>query len=324
MTSIDQLIAGPDPLMGETFDANSVEGTEIFDRVTMGPTSHIRFTPRIRNGVIAATGIATVAATVMTLTLGSVGSPVMNAAAAEMTKLASNAASAPALQGRYVILSETDTQAGVAGEFQRTSVIDTETGASTTYQFAAALDGVAPSSDYTSAPSVLTEGSDPTSSETWFAALPTDPTALSAKLLQIAKQQVAESDAQLAKLQRTTGEKAFVQQPTLSDDDYIYQEADTLLWSPLVEPDLRSALYEVLASMSGYSVNETATDPSGRTAIAMTRTYSGTNETDTTYEDPTTGAVLAQTWNGAGGDITAVYQPVTSTNVPPSDPYPSN
>jgi hypothetical protein len=56
----------------------------------------------------------------------------------------------------------------------------------------------------------------------------------------------------------------------------------------------------------------------------MTRSYSGTNETDTTYEDPATGAVLAQIGDGAGGDISAVYQPVTSANTIPSDPYPSN
>jgi len=48
----------------------------------------------------------------------------------------------------------------------------------------------------------------------------------------------------------------------------------------------------------------------------------GVSETDTTYEDPSTGAVLAQVWNRASGSdvITAVLQPVTSTNIAPSNP----
>jgi hypothetical protein len=53
----------------------------------------------------------------------------------------------------------------------------------------------------------------------------------------------------------------------------------------------------------------------------MTRHDSGVPETDTTYEDPATGAVLAQIWQENGDTITAVSQPVTSSNTIPSNPY---
>jgi hypothetical protein len=304
MTTIDELIAGRDPLKGASpKNTDSAEATALFNSVIAsdGPTHKV--THRVRRGAFAGAGIAGIAATVLAFSLGNVGVPVQSAAAAALNKLATNSASVARLQGRYVVMSETDTQAGEAGEFKRTTVIDTQTGASTTYQQAYPLNGVAPGADYTGAPAALTEGPDPSSTEAWFAALPTEPTALSAKLLSLAKAQA--------------------QTPTLTDDDYLYQEADLLLWSPLVQPTLRSALYQVLASTTGYSINQSATDPAGRTAIAMIRTYSGVNETDTTYEDPSTGAVLAQIWNGAGGDITAVYQPVTSTNAMPSNPYQS-
>jgi hypothetical protein len=233
-------------------------------------------------------------------------------------------ATAPA-EGRYVVLAETDTETGLAGESERTSVIDTQTGASTTYQRAAPLDDQAPDPTYTDIPAVLTEGPDPTSTEAWYSALPTDPSALRAKLLAVAKQQqaqaVAETDEQAAKVGKTL--PAGDGQPMLSDDDYVYQEADTLLWSPLVQPALRSALYKVLAATSGFTITSDATDPSGRPAIAMVRHYTGVTETDTTYEDPATGAVLAQIWQGGSDTITAVYKPVTSSDTVPVNPYTS-
>jgi hypothetical protein len=79
-----------------------------------------------------------------------------------------------------------------------------------------------------------------------------------------------------------------VQQPALSDDDHVDQEDDTLLWSPLAQPTLRAALYRVLAGTAGFTISDDVTDPAGRSAIAMTRHYSGLSETDITYEDPIT------------------------------------
>jgi hypothetical protein len=252
--------------------------------------------------------------------------PALTAKQALLFRLASVSTAIPAPTGRFVVLSETDTETGLAGASERTSVVDTVTGASTTYQHAVAVGGHAPSSSYTSEPSILTEGADPTSTEAWYAALPTAPTALRAKLLVVATQQAQQAQAivqqQAAKAGKTlpVGE---VQQAALSDDDYVYQEADTLLWSPLVRPTLRAALYKVLAGTDGYTITDDVTDPDGRPAIAMTRHYNGVPETDTTYEDPATGAVLAQIWDENGNTITALYQPVTSSNTIPPNPYTS-
>jgi hypothetical protein len=244
---------------------------------------------------------------------------------AVLYRLASLSADAPAPQGRYVVLAETDTATSVPGQSQRTTVVDTQTGASTTYQ------EPYPGSK---APATLTEGPDPTSTEAWFAALPTDPTALRAQLLSIAKQQAAEATQQFQQQAAAAGKAVApgVEQPALSDDDYVYEEADLLLWSPLVQPVLRSALYKVLAGTSGIVINPTATDPAGRPAVAMTRHDDGVPSTSTTYEDPSSGAVLAQVWTqtwtnseqqSASETETAVYQPVTSTDTMPSDPYPA-
>jgi hypothetical protein len=219
-------------------------------------------------------------------------------------RLASASTTASAPQGRYVVLAETDTESDEPGQSQRTTVVDTETGASTTYQ--QPYQG-------TNAPSTLTEGPDPTSTEAWYTALPTNPAALRSQLLTMAKQQAAKVG------------RVIPPEPALSDDDYVYEEADDLLWSPLVQPPLRSALYKVLAGTSGVTVNPNVTDPAGRPAIAMTRRDNGVPSSATTYEDPTSGAVLAQVWSTDSGaeTITAVYQPVTSTDTIPVNPYAS-
>jgi hypothetical protein len=101
------------------------------------------------------------------------------------------------------------------------------------------------------------------------------------------------------------------------------EEADDLLWSPLLRPALRSALYKVLAATSGYTIDAHVTDPAGRPAISMTRRYAGVDSSAITYEDPTTGAVLAQIWKTGDDTITAIYQPITSTDTItiPADPY---
>ncbi|MGH8979671.1 MAG: hypothetical protein ACRDWE_01430 [Acidimicrobiales bacterium] len=234
-------------------------------------------------------------------------------------RLASVSISAPALQGRYMVLDETDSETGYPGVFRRTSVVDTRTGSSVTYQQAYTTKGIkVPNATYqpgstpgTAAstvgpPTQLTSGPDPASTAAWYAALPTDPVALRAKLLTLATHVVNGIAPAL--------------DPTFTDDDYVYEEADTMLWSPLVPPALRSALYKVLAGTSGYTVT-TGTDPSGRAAIVMTRTYTGDGETDVTYENPSTGAVLAQVWQTGNDVISAVYQPVTATTTIPPNPY---
>jgi len=244
-------------------------------------------------------------------------------------RLASISAAVPPLEGRYAVLTETDTDSRVTSETQRTSVIDTETGASTTYQHATGS-GEPPNAvhvGFTGVPPVLSEGPDPTSTEAWFAALPTEPTALRAQLLAIAQQQATQAGK---------GVPGAIQ-PASSDDDSVYEEATSLLRSPLVLPGLRAALYQVLARTSGVTVNQGATDPAGRPAIVMTRTGSGAGvefgqvvhnlpghpATDVTYEDPATGAVLAQAWTVGGDTMIAVYQPATGSATIPPDPYPA-
>jgi hypothetical protein len=285
---------------------------------------------RLALSASAAVGVAAVAiAVVGTTALGGAGGGAAPAAASAKTlavyRLASASAAAPALTGRYYVLSETDTETGQDGPSKRTSVINAQTGASVTYQQAATG---------TNIPGTLTEGPDATSTEAWYQALPTDPTTLRAKLLSVAQQQQQQAEQEMAEqakealaknpsLAGKLGSKLTPKQPQLSDDVLVYQEANLLLWSPLVQPQLRAALYRVIANTGGYSLNSNATDPSGRPAVAMTNTSTvdGTPETDVIYEDPSTGAVLAQVWKMGTDTITSVYQPVTTSNTVPSDPY---
>jgi hypothetical protein len=217
-------------------------------------------------------------------------------------------------------LGETDSETGEPGQSRRVTVVDTQSGASTTYQEPYA------GSD---APSVLTGVSDPTSTAAYYAALPTDPAALRATLLTIAQQQQDQAHAQMSQQAATAGKALAgpVELATPTDDDLVFEEAVDMLWNPVVQPGLRSALYKVLAGTSGVIINPQSTDPDGRPAIEMSRRDAGVPSSSTTYEDPTTGAVLAQIWSTTGSTpsdtdtITAVYQPVTSSNTMPSDPY---
>jgi hypothetical protein len=236
-------------------------------------------------------------------------------------KLADASVSAPATQGRYVVLAETDSETDEPGQSRRTTVIDSQTGSSVTYQ--------QPYSD-SNAPSELTEGPDRTDAEAWFVALPTKPAALRARLLHMAKAQQRQGNAMMRRKRKLEARESGshqalpkIAEPRPSDGDLVYEEANDLLWSPLTPPALRAALYKVLAATSGFTVDANATDPSGRPAVTMTRhtTLDGTAETDVTYEDPSTGAVLAQVWKTGSDTITAVYQPVTGTDTMPSNPY---
>lgn len=267
------------------------------------------------------------------------GSSAANAGSAVLYRLASAASAVPPLQGRYTVRSETDTDSRVVGETQRTEVIDTQTGASTIYQHATtnAQGGGTVHLGDTGAPTVHTEGPDPTLAEGWFAALSTDPDTLRGQLLSIGKQPAAPPEASTPGIAPAEKSGPGAAQPALGDDDVVYEEANGLLWDPLVPPALRSALYQVLAQTSGVTVNPNATDPAGRPAIAMSRTGSevgveagqlvhnlpGNPATGTTYEDPSTGAVLAQVWQVGRDTLTAVYQPATGSPTIPPDPYPA-
>lgn len=324
--SLEALVAGQ-PFMPFTPDLDAIERRG----------RHFR---RRANALRAATGAGVAAAVVAVAVFAPGGAPATDsrspatsaAGSSVLYQLASASASVPALQGRYVVFSEADTDSRIPGVAERTTVIDTQTGASTSYMQPHPAGQAAGTvhTCCTSQPPVLTQGPDPTSTEAWFAALPTDPAALRAQLLSIAKQQAAAVAA------GTAVGKAEPTAPAVSDDDYVYAEANSLLWSPLVPPTLRSALYQVLAETPGVIVTANATDPSGRPAIAMTRTdaSAGTQDgsvvqnpstsssaTEVTYEDPSTGAVLAQVWTVNHHTLTAVYQPATGSATIPPDPY---
>jgi hypothetical protein len=232
-------------------------------------------------------------------------------------RLASESRAEPALTGRYVILTEADTESDEPGQVsKRTSVDDTHTGASITYQI--------PYSD-TGAPSELKGGPDPGQTAAYYASLPIDPSALRAQLLATGQRQWTQAQAlTLRKRREERGHGARVPMPPEpSDDVLVYEQANDMLWSPVVSPTLRSALYQVLAGCNGFSLDQHATDPSGRPAVAMTHsdTEDGTPETDITYENPQTGEVLAQIWKTGRMTISAVYQPATSSQSIPANPY---
>ena len=95
-----------------------------------------------------------------------------------------------------------------------------------------------------------------------------------------------------------------------------------MLWNPLVGPDLRSALYKVLADTPGVQVNSHARDAIGRPAVEISRYDRATGVDDQTFESPSTGAVLETTFvyrNGTTG--TDLYTSVTSSDTLPPNPY---
>ena len=174
-------------------------------------------------------------------------------------RLSSAAAAAPQLTGRYVELTEVDTFPGLSHvparlkktlaimkkvpafrkeylgtlrelkelrsgtqTIQRTSVIDSRTGDTWTYQHGGSVPAELP---------VARHGS-PTRAE--FAAWPTRPAALRGQLLTQARQQL-----------QGRGE---------TPGDLVFQQASNWLWNPLLSPALRSALYKVLAATPGVVV----------------------------------------------------------------------
>jgi hypothetical protein len=230
----------------------------------------------------------------------------LTAAQTALYRLSSAAASAgrrPA--GRYVELAEKQ------DNYLRTSVIDSLTGDVWTYQQGAGVPGQLPVARHDS----------PT--EAAFDAMPTGPSALRALLLTQAKQQQARALAEQRRMMASHGKKGVISAPRLTDDDYVFEQATTMLWNPLVGPALRSALYKVLAATPGVRVSNGATDAMGRPAVKISRVASATGIEDVTFENPATGAVLetAFVYPKSGTTGTDLYLSVTGSNVLPRDPY---
>ena len=220
-------------------------------------------------------------------------------------KLSAAAAKAPARpEGRYVVMAEKQ------DTYARTSVLDSLTGDVWTYQRGAGVPSELPVARHDS----------PTAAQ--FDAMPTGTAALRALLLKQAKEQQAQAIAEQQKALKARGKNAVIRQPHLTDDDFVFEQATTLLWNPLVGPELRSALYKVLAATPGVRVDSHARDDLGRPAVEISRTATATGIEDQTFENPKTGAVLETAFvyqDGTKG--TDLYLSVTSRGTLPPNPY---
>ena len=220
-------------------------------------------------------------------------------------KLSSAAAGTARPEGRYVVMAEKQ------DNYARTSVLDSVTGVVWTYQRGAGVPSELPVARHDS----------PTAAQ--FDAMPTDTVALRALLLKQAREQQAQAIAWQQKELKAHGKKgAVIHQPRLTDDDFVFEQATTLLWNPLVGPELRSALYKVLAATPGVRVDSHARDDLGRPAVEISRTATATGIEDQTFENPKTGAALETAFvyqDGTKG--TDLYLSVTSRNTVPPNPY---
>ncbi|HEY1000930.1 MAG TPA: hypothetical protein VGD83_14925 [Streptosporangiaceae bacterium] len=228
----------------------------------------------------------------------------LTAAQTALYQLSSAAAGTARPEGRYVVMAEKQ------DDYPRTSVLDSRTGDVWTYQRGAGVPSELPVARHDS----------PTAAQ--FDAMPTGAASLRALLLRQARKQqvqaIAEQQRELAK----AGKKAVVRQPRLTDDDWVFEQATTMLWNPLVGPDLRAALYKVLADTPGVRVNSHTKDDLGRAAVEISRTATATGIKDQTFENPKTGAVLETAFaypDGTKG--TDLYLPVTSRDTVPPNPY---
>ena len=223
---------------------------------------------------------------------------------------------------RYAVMSTE------GSHVEDTSVIDSRTGNMWSYQ---------QGSDGDPSGKSFTRHYSPTSAQ--FAAMPTGLAALRAALIK-------QWDSEVKPAHRPLGTKGPTPVPrplTVSADDKVFQQASAMLWNPLVGPDLRSALYKVLAAVPGVTVNASARDSKGRPAVEISRTDNSGLPGDksdgviyATYESSATGTVLeSKVTYPPGSDIvtpqdphgtstvvdTIVYLPVRWASAVPAGPY---
>ncbi|HEX5302502.1 MAG TPA: CU044_5270 family protein [Streptosporangiaceae bacterium] len=230
----------------------------------------------------------------------------LTAAQKSLYQLSDAAARTSRPGGRYVILAEKQ------DDYERTSVVDSLTGDVWTYQHGAGVPSELPVARHDS----------PTAAQ--FDAMPTDTASLRALLIKQGKEQQAQAITAEKKRLKGVRKKADIRQPHLTDDDWAFDQATTLLWNPLVGPQLRAALYKVLADTPGVRVDNHARDGLGRAAVEISRTATSTGIEDQTFENPKTGAVLETAFVYQDGTTgTDLYMPVTSSNHVPPNPYQS-
>ncbi len=236
--------------------------------------------------------------------------------------LSSAAAGQPQGQGRYAVMS---TQ---GADVKDTSVIDSRTGNMWSYQ--KGTHGNPSGKGYSAHYS-------PTAAQ--FAAMPTSLPALRAALITQWHDEQAHVPAP-----KPRGKWIPIPRTApVSDNDVVFQQASDMLWNPLVGPALRSALYKVLATVPGVTVNPAAHDSTGRRAVELSRADDSglpdgkpDGQAYATYESPVTGAVLESTVtyppgsgivtpqnpNGNGTVVdSTIYLSVTWASTIPSDPY---
>jgi hypothetical protein len=245
--------------------------------------------------------------------------PAITLTAAQRTlyRLSSLAASASPGEGRYVVMKE------IQDNYQRTSVIDSLTGDVWTYQQGAGVPAELPVARHDS----------PTQAQ--FEAMPTDPAALRALLISQYDQQQKQADAAMAaqlkqkdKILRSQ-HRPVINSLKLTADDKVFEQANLLLWNPVVPPALRSAVFKVLAATPGVQVNSHARDDRGRPAVEISWFDRVTSDTLATFEDPSTTRMLEQTnastpaavngnTSSTGRDL---YLSITRAGSVPANPY---
>jgi hypothetical protein len=245
--------------------------------------------------------------------------PAITLTAAQRTlyRLSSLAATAPQGQGRYVVMRE------IQDNYQRTSVIDSRTGDVWTFQKGAGVPAELPVARHDS----------PTQAQ--FAAMPTDPAALRALLISQYDQQQKQADAAMAaqlkqkdKILRGQHRPA-IKPLRLTADDKVFEQANLLLWNPLVPPALRSAVFRVLAATPGVQVNSHARDDRGRPAVEISWFDRVTSDTLATFEDPSTTRMLEQTDTAVPASVNGhstytgrdLYLSITRASSVPANPY---
>jgi hypothetical protein len=241
-------------------------------------------------------------------------------------KLSSAAAATARPAGKYVIMREEQVNKGSGGNSSSNNidVMNSLTGGDTVYQ------------NFPGVPHTLSSASGTTQAQ--FDTWPTDPTALRAFLLSQAQQQQRQAasliQAKLRKEQQLNKGKAVAvprfNDPAQTDADLVVAQVTDTLWNPLISPQLRSALYKVLAQAPGVVVKTGVKDVLGRPAVEISQwDAASANETEV-FQSPTTGATLQAVYISRPTTVSGqkeysygsdVYQSITRSNTIPPNPY---
>jgi hypothetical protein len=226
--------------------------------------------------------------------------------------------------GRYVVMSE------LQSPDKRTTIVDSKTGDLWTFQSGKGIPSTFPVSRHGS----------PTAAQ--LAAYPTNLSGLRSLLIAQTKREDAIAWRFAVKGAKFKDPKNWRQvlremkkdQPKETRDDMVFSQAAYLLWNPLVDSSLRSALFKVLAATPGVVVNSHAHDSIGRPAVEISRFDKAANYTNAIFESPDASRVLetvsihpaTKPSNGlpgeAGYSLDDTYKSITWTNkVPTKDPY---